>query len=60
MRERLWVCSRCLAAIESREGTQAIRPHHIDFEYDEEDWDEASKCDWCDENNEDVLYELVQ
>lgn len=59
MRERLWVCSRCLAAIESREGSQAIRPHHIDLEYDEEDLEEMSKCDWCEESGFNTLLELV-
>ena len=53
-RKNLWVCSHCLAAIESREGNQAIFPHFID-----EDDEEESKCDWCEETGFDVLYELV-
>lgn len=57
-RKTMWVCEHCLAAIESREGNQAILKHYIDLEYDPED-EEASKCDWCEEVGFDVLYELV-
>jgi hypothetical protein len=56
-RETLWVCERCLMAIESREGTQATYPHYIDM--DEDDAESKSKCDWCEEDGFDVLYELV-
>ena len=58
-REKLWVCSQCLAAIESHEGNQSILCHDIDFEYDEEEFDEMSKCDWCGEIGFDTLYELI-
>ena len=58
-RETMWVCDRCLAAIESREGNQAILRRDIGLEYDEEDFDEMSKCDWCEENGFDTLYELI-
>jgi hypothetical protein len=51
-RENLWVCEHCLAAIESREGNQATLRHRIDEEDD-------SKCDWCEEEEFDTLYELV-
>lgn len=58
-RDTLWVCEHCLWAIESREGNQAILCHDICLEYDEEDFDEMSKCDWCEEDGFDILYELV-
>ena len=58
-RETMWVCDHCLAAIESREGNQATLRHNIDLECDEEDFEEMSKCDWCEENGFDTLYELI-
>lgn len=58
-REKLWVCRQCLMAIESHEGRQTILTHDIELEYDEEDFDTMSKCDWCNENGFDKLYELV-
>lgn len=58
-REHLWVCDHCLAAIISHEGRQATLCHDIELEFDEEDFDEASKCDWCKECGFDTLYELV-
>ena len=58
-RETMWVCDHCLAAIESREGNQATLRHDIGLECDEEDFEEKSKCDWCEENGFDTLYELV-
>ena len=53
-REKLWVCDRCLMAIESHEGNQATLTHWVD-----EDDDEESKCGWCEESGFDHLYELV-
>ena len=53
-RDKLWVCEHCLWAIESREGNQAIMRHYVD-----EDDKTASKCDWCEEDGFDLLYELV-
>lgn len=53
-RETMWVCSRCLEAIESREGNQATLRHGVD-----EDDDVESKCDWCEECGFDTLFELV-
>lgn len=53
-KNKLWVCEHCLWAIESREGRQAIMPHYIDEEDNEE-----SKCDWCEEDGFDLLYELI-
>jgi hypothetical protein len=53
-RETLWVCDHCLLAIESREGNQAILRHSVD-----EDDEEASKCEWCEENGFDTLYEIL-
>ena len=54
MRENLWVCEHCLAAIESREGNQVTLRHGVD-----ENDDEESKCDWCEDTGFDTLYELV-
>ncbi len=53
-RETMWVCDRCLMAIESREGNQTTLRHWVDAEDDEE-----SKCEWCEEVGFDALYELV-
>jgi hypothetical protein len=53
-RKTMWVCEHCLMAIESREGNQAVLRHWVD----EEDVEE-SKCDWCEEDGFDTLYELV-
>lgn len=50
-REKLWVCEHCLAAIESHEGNQATLRHSVDEDDD--------KCDWCEEDGFDTLYELV-
>jgi predicted Zn-ribbon and HTH transcriptional regulator len=58
-RETMWVCSHCLAAIESREGNQATLCHDIGLEFDEEDFDKMSKCDWCEQEGFDELYELI-
>jgi len=58
-RETMWVCPHCLSAIESREGNQITLRHDIDLEFDEEDFDKMSKCDWCEEDGFDVLYELL-
>ena len=58
-RETMWVCDHCLAAIESREGNQARLKHDIDLEYDEKEFEEMSKCDWCEEFGFDTLYELI-
>ena len=49
--ETLWVCPRCLMAIESRAGNQAVMKHYIDE-------DDETACDWCNEES-DVLYELI-
>lgn len=54
LRKTMWVCEHCLMAIESREGNQATLRHYVD-----EDDDIESKCDWCEENGFDTLYELV-
>ena len=47
------VCNRCLAAIESREGSQKERTIYVD-----EDDPNVSKCDWCGETGNDILYEI--
>lgn len=51
---KMWVCKRCLMAIESHEGNQATLCHYVD----EEDENE-SKCDWCEQSGFYELYELV-
>lgn len=50
-RENMWVCSHCLMAIESREGNQVTRTRYTD--------EEESKCDWCEQDGFDTLYELI-
>ena len=50
----LRVCDHCLAAIQSREGYLPTLTLHIN----EEDPVE-SKCEWCEEEGFDVLYELI-
>ena len=54
----MWVCSRCLCAIESREGKQLTLKHDIELEFDELT-EENCKCDWCEESGFDTLYELI-
>ena len=54
VRKTMWVCERCLMGIESHEGNQATMKHYVD-----EDDEEESKCDWCEENGFDTLYELI-
>jgi hypothetical protein len=53
-RETMWVCDRCLMAIESRKGNQAILRRWVD-----ENDDVESKCDWCEEVGFSTLYELI-
>lgn len=53
-RDSMLVCEHCLWGIESREGHQATLSHYVD----EEDECE-SKCDWCEEDGFDLLYELI-
>lgn len=52
--KNLWVCERCLMAIESREGSQETLKHYVD-----ENDDVESKCEWCEEYSFDILYELI-
>ena len=52
--KNLWVCERCLMAIESREGSQVTLKHYVD-----EDDDVESKRDWCEECGFNTLYELI-
>ena len=54
LRKTMWVCDHCFAAIESREGNQAVLKHFVD-----EDDDIESKCDWCEDVGFDTLYELI-
>lgn len=48
----LRVCERCLMAIESREGQQITRKIYVDE-------DDPQKCDWCETDDNDVLYEIL-
>lgn len=48
----LRVCERCLLAIESREGEQITRKIYVDE-------DNPQKCDWCEESDFDILYEIL-
>jgi hypothetical protein len=50
----LRVCRHCLMAIESREGRQITRTIEVDSENEEE-----SKCEWCEDNGFDTLYEFI-
>ena len=57
-RKNLWVCKHCFSAIQSHEGNQVTITHDIDLEFDEIN-EENSKCDWCEQTDNDVLYELI-
>lgn len=48
----LCVCERCLMAIESREGSQVTRKIYLDE-------DDPRPCDWCEDDGNDVLYEIL-
>ena len=48
---KLCVCDRCLMAIESREGSQLTRKIYLDD-------DDPRPCDWCEESDFDILYEI--
>lgn len=52
--EKLKVCDRCLAAIESREGKQATKTIYIDDDAPETE----STCSWCEESGFDILHEI--
>ena len=57
-RKSMWLCPNCLSALESHEGKQRVIRHDIELEFDDDEFDEASKCDWCEDNDFNVLYEL--
>jgi hypothetical protein len=48
----LRVCYRCLMGIESHEGQQITRKIYLDD-------DDPTPCDWCEEDGNDVLYEIL-
>ncbi len=50
--QNLCVCEHCLMAIESREGQQITRKIYLDD-------DDPRPCDWCDETENDILYEIL-
>ena len=49
----LRVCDHCLAAIQSREGYLPTITVHVDLE------DDKGKCEWCEQDGYDTLYELI-
>lgn len=53
----LRVCPRCLSAIESHEGRQVTRIIDIDLDLDDDE--KPVVCDWCDESDSDILYEIL-
>ena len=53
-KHNLRVCEHCLAAIQSREGYLPTLTLYVD----EED-PIASKCEWCEQDGYDTLYELI-
>lgn len=57
-KENLWVCYRCLMSIKSREGNLPTLCHDIDLEFDERT-EENSKCEWCEQTDNNLLYELI-
>ena len=59
MSNTMRVCEHCLMAIESREGHQPTLRHDIELEYDDEQFDEMSKCDWCEDYGFTTLFELI-
>lgn len=52
----LRVCARCLAAIESREGSQYA--HKIDLNWCDDDDTCDFVCEWCGDDSTDILYEI--
>lgn len=54
-RKNLWVCARCLMGIESHEGRQATLLHSAL----DEDEEQGLKCDWCEDDGFDELFELI-
>ena len=50
----LWVCNRCLCAIEAHEGKQI----HREWDVDPDD-ERQSKCDWCEESGFCTLNEIL-
>ena len=51
----LRVCDHCLSAIMSREGTLP----YIIYDVDDVEDPEESKCEWCEQDGFDTLYELI-
>lgn len=50
---KLYVCERCLWAIQSREGQQATILHDVECE------EIDGTCDWCGEDGNTELYEIL-
>ena len=50
----LWVCNKCLCAIEAHEGNQIYREWGVD-----PDDERQSKCDWCEETGFCTLNEIL-
>lgn len=56
-REKLWVCERCLAAIESHEGDCPVAKRY-ESNSTENEW-QNGHCDWCEDDGFDKLYVLI-
>lgn len=54
-KDYLYVCERCLMAIESREGNLARKIYRTD---EEDEFD--CTCDWCEEGGFSELYQLIK
>ena len=52
--QHLWICDRCLCAIEAHEGKQI----HREWDVDPDD-EHQSKCDWCEETGFCTLNEIL-
>lgn len=52
--DHLWVCDRCLCAIQSHEGCLP----HLEWDVDPDDEDQ-SKCDWCEGTGFCTLNEIL-
>ena len=50
---KLYVCQRCLGAIVSKEGRQAVKTHDVELE------EIDGTCDWCGNDGNTELYELL-
>lgn len=52
------VCRTCLMGIESHEGEQIKKHLYVDYTEEDEEFEEESRCEWCEENGFTELYEI--